>query len=230
MHTLGQNLLADKAARLVDRYRPAGNPDFVILRNTRSAHIDGATGQANVVQSKPVLTVGLQQRQIYFSIGLIEHDVVGRLGLIVDDPQRLRLGLVEIAVLAVGAQYVTQLIMTDLEFFSLRQPFRRAINVDRDDVQWLRLGRPARFQDTDLGVVDKRRVIRVHPEIDWRGPVLLPDAETARERLPGMHFLSNDGVRRLRGDAESWRRAQIVIAELNVDVCKCDVGASLYVG
>ena len=151
-----QDFLADETARLIDRDRPASNPDLVIIRNTRSAHIDGATREPNVVQSKSVLTVCLQQRQIRLSVSLLRRDGVRRLCLVVDHPQRLRSGLVEIAVRAVGAQYVTQLIVTGLKFLSLRQPFCRALDVDRDNVERFRLRRAARFQDANFGAIYER--------------------------------------------------------------------------
>ncbi len=159
MLALRENFLGDKAAVLIHRHRTTGDPDLVSIRHVVAAHADRAAAQADVVQAEAVLAIGGKQWLLIFT----DRFVIGR-RMAVNDPERLRTRFVEIAVLAVDAQDVGELVAGRLEFARLRRPLGVVLEVDVDDGERQRLERLAGAEYADLGPVDEVRVIRVHAE------------------------------------------------------------------
>ena len=84
-----------------------GYPHFLFGRNAAATHADGATAHCDVVQVEAVLAVGGEE----FGIGLEVDRVIGVVALVdcvIDEPQRLRPRLVEIAVGAVSPEHIGQ--------------------------------------------------------------------------------------------------------------------------
>ncbi len=226
----GQDLFADETARLVHGYRPSGHPDLVVFGDSRTAHVDRAARQPDVVQAEAILAVGLQEFRIRLGPVLFDLFRIGWLGLVIDDPERLRQRLVEVAILAVGPQHVGQLVVRLRELARVREPLRRALEIDRHHIERLCLRRLARLEHAYLGAVDERRVVRVHAEVDRRRLVQCPACVVAgQEGLARLHLPRHGRARRLRRNRQARRRTQVVVAELDVDLGERDVGTALDV-
>ena len=132
-----QDFFTDEAARLINRDRTTRYPDLMVFRHTGTAHIDGATRQANVVQAETIFAVGLQEFRIRLRPGFFKFVRFDGVRLVVNDPQRLRLRLVEIAVLAVSAHYVTELLMRCINAVRIWRPGRGMFEIYRYYIQRL---------------------------------------------------------------------------------------------
>jgi hypothetical protein len=127
------------------------NINLVPFRHVVAAHAHRAARQRNVVQVETILAVG----GVKFRIGL---DLV-RLRLlvdrVVDQPQRLRPGLVEVAGRAVSAQHIGEFEHRRPEPRSGRIPGGKPVRVERNDLERLGFNRLPRLEDPHLCLVDE---------------------------------------------------------------------------
>ena len=218
VRALRQNFLGHEVALRIDRNRPARYPDFLAVRN-RAADADRTAAQADIVQCQRIFTIGRQQHRVAVRIERIPV-LVRRLDIHVTirNPQKLRLGFVKVAVLAIDAQDVDELLCRRTEIAGRRFPHDLALEVDVDDVERHRFERLALAEHADFAAIDEVGIIRVHAE-----------ANLAREQAAVLLPRDVD-ARGLRRHCETRRGPHVVETEFDIGFRQRHVSAALNVG
>ena len=99
---------------------------------------------------------------------------------------------------------------------------------DRHHRQGLGLQRLPGLEDPHLGTIDEVRVIRVHHEVH-RYRLAVHVHLRGRKIRPVVHDLGECYPRRRCGHAQARRRAQVIVAELDVGCLHRHIGAPLDV-
>ncbi len=142
---------------------------------------------------------------------------LGRVGSAVDHPERLRAGLVEVALCVIGTQHVLELANRPREPIHRRLPLGEPLSIDLEHLQWRGLYGLTTGKDAHLRSVDEVPVVCIHSEAHRR----------CRQAL----FTRIDELdrRRRRRDREPPPRFQVVELQLDVGLFERDVGAPLDV-